>query len=138
MSRTSSDYDNVTGMVGVSYPNITYIERTDRPANVYGIDSIGFFQFDGNQAPIKLRWRDRHTEAVIDVRLNLNLNTMEFVIVEGNSNRQVTKENSYFKTSIVANQSWVPCVMFYDKNQKASIAQMDNQVFEQLHKSLCQ
>ena len=125
-------------MVGISYPNVVYVDRTDRPANVYGIDSIGFFQFDGNQAPIKLKCRDGHIAAIIDLRLNLKLNTMEFVIVAGNSNRMTTKENSYFKTSIVANKSWVPCVMFYDKNQKASIAQMDNKQFKQLHYRLCQ
>ena len=71
--------------------------------------------------------------AVIDMRLNLNRNTLEFCIVEGNASLNINKENSYFKTSIPANKKWIPCVMFYDKNQRATVAKMENETFSRLH-----
>ena len=67
------------------------------------------------------------------MRLDLTSNTLEFAIVEGNASQIVTKENSYFKTTIPANKSWIPCVMFYDKNQNAIASKMDPGVFEKLH-----
>ena len=123
-------------MIGFSYANMRYIERTDRPGNVYGIDSIGYFQFNKRHQPIGLKWRDGHIRATIDLRINLNENTIEFVIVEGNSNQIKNNENTYFKASIPRNQTWVPCVMFYDKNQSAIAAKMKNDTFEQLHNAM--